>query len=59
MGVEQKHVIGCKAFTEVEFCLPSLECYWCESIGENNSGECMEFDAWINSCPDSIVAIDA
>lgn len=59
MVIEKNNTIGCKSFKEVEFCLPALECYWCDSIGENSYGECMEFDEWINSCPDTIAAIDA
>lgn len=49
---------------EKDLCIPALECYWCDDPrsqeggrvekGDGDSGgSCMEFDAWIRSCPDA------
>lgn len=57
-------IIGCGAFEE-DLCSPALECVWCDDARrpQSNSdsgkregeagggGSCMEFDAWIDSCP--------
>mmetsp|Transcript_2474 Transcript_2474/g.3785 ORF Transcript_2474/g.3785 Transcript_2474/m.3785 type:complete len:101 (-) Transcript_2474:217-519(-) len=52
--------VGCGVFKK-DLCSPSLECFWCdnhqsnsdgkEESPNNNEGLCMEFDAWIDSCP--------
>jgi len=55
-------IIGCGVFEE-DLCSPALECVWCNARPQSNSdnrkqegeagggGSCMEFDAWIDSCP--------
>jgi len=59
-------VVGCGVFRK-ELCAPALECFWCDdspnssSNGKgkgpnNNGGSCMEFDAWIDSCPTANLA---
>mmetsp|Transcript_1408 Transcript_1408/g.2423 ORF Transcript_1408/g.2423 Transcript_1408/m.2423 type:complete len:100 (+) Transcript_1408:116-415(+) len=52
--------VGCDVFQK-DLCSPSLECFWCDDHQSNsdgkeespnyNEGLCMEFDAWIDSCP--------
>ena len=53
-------IVGCGAFKQSDLCIPALECFWCDhpkqggirgDFAKELSGECMEFDAWIDSCP--------
>eukprot|EP01082_Thalassiosira_pseudonana_P008269 g7516.t1.1.5e17418a g7516 g7516.t1 contig24:803404-803752(-) len=49
------NIVGCGEFKTSDYCLPAVECYWCEkgddTSSQSTSGECMEFDTWIASCP--------
>ncbi|KAL3785482.1 hypothetical protein HJC23_008292 [Cyclotella cryptica] len=49
--------VGCGVFKRSDLCIPALECFWCYNpTGANiSTGECMEFDAWIDSCPNAIL----
>lgn len=62
-AVETETFVGCGVFKESDLCSPALECFWCGSPGvaigqAEQTGECMEFDAWIHSCPDAAVATE-
>ncbi|KAL3798784.1 hypothetical protein ACHAWO_012028 [Cyclotella atomus] len=60
-----ENVVGCGVFKQSELCIPALECFWCEhpkaglrgeSFDKETTGECMEFDSWIDSCPNADLA---
>ena len=66
-AVHTSSIIRCGVFSNSkELCSPALECFWCDNSssksnsngqGNNsNGGSCMEFDAWIDSCPTSDLA---
>lgn len=64
--VEVGVFVGCGVFKQSDLCSPSLECFWCSSSTSSSSssgdGECMEFDAWVDTCPigsEDVVAPDA
>jgi hypothetical protein len=59
-----ENIVGCGAFKQSDLCIPALECFWCEhpkkkaglraeSFDKGATGECMEFDSWIDSCPNT------
>ena len=59
---QESNVVGCSVFKQSDLCSPSLECFWCEhpkgngDFVQETAGECMEFDTWIDSCPDADLA---
>ena len=59
---QENNVVGCRVFKQSDLCSPSLECFWCEhpkgsgDFVQETAGECMEFDAWIDSCPNADLA---
>ncbi|KAL7486411.1 hypothetical protein ACHAW6_012012, partial [Cyclotella cf. meneghiniana] len=50
-------VVGCGVFKQSDLCIPALECFWCDKPkgADTSTGECMEFDAWIDSCPNAVL----
>ena len=66
-AVHTSSIIGCGVFSNSkELCSPALECFWCNKSPDNGNsdgrgntskgGSCMEFDAWIDSCPTADLA---